>query len=128
MFESKKPIARDTNSLDIDELKRNTINQSHNVSVDDQLNDERGKRKKEKEQTFEYINESMIITEYASGGFRVLRELDGITNKDIIRSLRPERNLKSIKGAGESQGKSGSFFFFSEDKKFIIKTMNDGEL
>lgn len=30
--------------------------------------------------------------------------------------------------AGESQGKSGSFFFFSHDKKFIIKTMNEGEL
>jgi len=25
--------------------------------------------------------------------------------------------------AGESQGKSGSFFFFSHDKNFIIKTM-----
>jgi len=29
--------------------------------------------------------------------------------------------------AGESQGKSGSFFFFSHDRKFIIKTMNDSE-
>lgn len=30
--------------------------------------------------------------------------------------------------AGESQGKSGSFFFFSHDKKFIIKTMTDSDL
>lgn len=30
--------------------------------------------------------------------------------------------------AGESQGKSGSFFFFSHDKKFIIKTLYDDEL
>jgi len=30
--------------------------------------------------------------------------------------------------AGESQGKSGSFFFFSEDSKFIIKTMTDSDL
>jgi len=30
--------------------------------------------------------------------------------------------------AGESQGKSGSFFFFSHDKKFIIKTMYPEEL
>ena len=30
--------------------------------------------------------------------------------------------------AGESQGKSGSFFFFSHDRKFIIKSMNDEEL
>ena len=30
--------------------------------------------------------------------------------------------------AGESQGKSGSFFFFSFDKKFIIKTMTESDL
>jgi 1-phosphatidylinositol-4-phosphate 5-kinase len=30
--------------------------------------------------------------------------------------------------AGESQGKSGSFFFFSHDRKFIIKTMFQAEL
>ena len=30
--------------------------------------------------------------------------------------------------AGESQGKSGSFFFFSKDQKFIIKTMTSSEL
>jgi len=29
--------------------------------------------------------------------------------------------------AGESQGKSGSFFFFSKDQKFIIKTMTDSD-
>lgn len=33
-----------------------------------------------------------------------------------------------INKAGEASGKSGSFFFFSHDKKFIIKTMNDDEL
>ena len=30
--------------------------------------------------------------------------------------------------AGEGAGKSGSFFFFSHDKKFIIKTMTKNEL
>jgi len=30
--------------------------------------------------------------------------------------------------AGEGAGRSGSFFFFSHDKKFIIKTMTGGEL
>ena len=30
--------------------------------------------------------------------------------------------------AKESAGKSGSFFFFSYDKKFILKTMNDNEM
>jgi len=30
--------------------------------------------------------------------------------------------------AGEGAGRSGSFFFFSHDRKFIIKTMTPGEL
>ena len=30
--------------------------------------------------------------------------------------------------AGEGAGRSGSFFFFSHDKKFIIKTMTKAEL
>jgi hypothetical protein len=59
------------------------------------------------------INESVTIYEHAGSVFRDLRELEGITSRDIINSLRPENNLKAIKGAGESQGKSGSFFFFS---------------
>ena len=46
----------------------------------------------------------------------------------IVKSLSPEYNRETIQKAGESQGKSGSFFFFSHDRKFIIKTMNDEEL
>ena len=30
--------------------------------------------------------------------------------------------------AGEGAGKSGSFFFFSHDDRFIVKTMSQGEL
>jgi hypothetical protein len=30
--------------------------------------------------------------------------------------------------AGEGAGRSGSFFFFSHDRKFIIKTMTKHEL
>ena len=30
--------------------------------------------------------------------------------------------------AGESKGKSGSFFFWTFDKKFMIKTINNSEL
>ena len=30
--------------------------------------------------------------------------------------------------SGEGAGKSGSFFFFSHDKKYLIKTMKKGEL
>ena len=50
-------------------------------------------------------------------------------DKDVIKlSLSAKRNRDQVFQAGESQGKSGSFFFFSHDRKFIIKTMYDDEL
>jgi 1-phosphatidylinositol-4-phosphate 5-kinase len=36
-------------------------------------------------------------------------------------------NKKQVFRAGQSSGKSGSFFFFSNDKKFVIKTLQDHE-
>lgn len=45
----------------------------------------------------------------------------------IRESLSTEKNHKSVFKAKESAGKSGSFFFFSFDRRFIIKTMNTSE-
>lgn len=38
-------------------------------------------------------------------------------------SLSPKFNRDSVFKSGEGAGRSGSFFFFSHDRKFIIKTM-----
>jgi hypothetical protein len=38
-------------------------------------------------------------------------------------SLSPKFNRDAVFKAGEGAGASGSFFFFSHDRKFIIKTM-----
>jgi len=38
-------------------------------------------------------------------------------------SLSPKFNRDRVFAAGEGAGRSGSFFFFSHDRKFIIKTM-----
>ena len=46
----------------------------------------------------------------------------------IARSLDPVANRDQVFKAGEGAGRSGSFFFFSHDHKFIIKTMTKGEL
>ena len=54
--------------------------------------------------------------------------MDGVTNKQIGISLCIEYNRQQVFKAKESAGKSGSFFFFSFDKKFLIKTMNNSEL
>ena len=50
------------------------------------------------------------------------------TCKVLHASLSPKFNLEQVFKAGEGAGKSGSFFFFSHDKKFIIKTMSSEEL
>jgi Icc-related predicted phosphoesterase len=42
----------------------------------------------------------------------------------IHRSLSPKNNRETVFKAGEGSGRSGSFFFFSHDKRFIIKTMS----
>ena len=69
------------------------------------------------------MNEDVKITEFAPDVFAYLRNLDQIDHEHIKESLSPDKNRDSVFKAGESQGKSGSFFFFSHDKNFIIKTM-----
>lgn len=73
------------------------------------------------------INEDISVTELAPKIFCIIRAIDKIDNNKIIESLSPEFNRDSVFKAGEGQGKSGSFFFFSHDRRFIIKTMNEEE-
>jgi hypothetical protein len=42
--------------------------------------------------------------------------------------LSPGANKNAVFKAGKSTGKSGSFLFFSHDRKFLIKTMFYEEL
>ena len=56
-----------------------------------------------------------------------VKQMDGITCEMIRESLSTDANNKAVFKAKESAGKSGSFFFFSFDRKFIIKTMNSSE-
>ncbi len=67
------------------------------------------------------------IIEYCPKVFKYLRRIDEIDEK-ICESLNPKNNVENINKIKESQGKSGSFFFFSYDNQFIIKTINKGEL
>ena len=45
----------------------------------------------------------------------------------MLNSLKIEDNIDNIFKSGEGAGKSGSFFFFSNDNQFIIKTMRGNE-
>lgn len=74
------------------------------------------------------INEEVKTKEYAPAIFEAIRRMDNITVEMIQQSLNTEKNRQQVFKAKESAGKSGSFFFFSFDKKFLLKTMNDGEM
>ena len=54
---------------------------------------------------------------------------DYFSNFDVLyQSLSPKFNRNQVFRAGEGAGRSGSFFFFSHDNKFIIKTIPKDEL
>ena len=74
------------------------------------------------------INEDVMIVEYAPAIFDQVKQFDGITPEQVRKSLSTDANRDSIFKAKESAGKSGSFFFFSYDRKFLIKTMNGSEM
>ena len=73
------------------------------------------------------ITEDIEVTQLAPEIFNCIRKVDNVTNEDIINSLDPTKNKEMAFKAGEGSGKSGSFFFFSHDRSFIIKTMTNGE-
>lgn len=50
-------------------------------------------------------------------------KLDGISPEDMMDSLSLTKNRNMVFKAGEGAGMSGSFFFFSYDNKFLIKTL-----
>ena len=56
-----------------------------------------------------------------------MRSGDGISSEVLLESLDPEKNSSNVFKAGEASGASGSFFFFTTDKRFIVKTMTDSE-
>ena len=72
------------------------------------------------------------VKAHAQQIFKYIRWVDGVTDHDIIKSLDPKNNRYQIFKTNQGEkhndgGKSGSFFFFTQDKKFIIKTLKNSE-
>lgn len=74
------------------------------------------------------INTNVKVTYYRIGLFAdTFKEY--FRSGDVLHaSLSPKFNRDQVFQAGAGAGRSGSFFFFSHDRKFIIKTMTSGEL
>ena len=83
-----------------------------------------------KKEINERDNVEMSCIEFAPEIFNYLRQLD-LINETIIESLLPSNNiegLKNIKSIHKTEGRGGSFFINTDDKQFILKTINYQEL
>ena len=67
------------------------------------------------------------LLSYSPKKFETQLEFDHITFEELMWALQVDVNRDRIFKAGEGTGKSGSFFFFSHDNRFIIKTMRGAE-
>ena len=79
---------------------------------------------------FSFVDRIIECQEFAPDIFAHLRHLDGFKSVDYLKkSLSPtdKKNIDSIFKAGEGMGKSGSFFFFSHDTTFLIKTLTQND-
>ncbi|CCF59591.1 hypothetical protein KAFR_0H01810 [Kazachstania africana CBS 2517] len=68
-------------------------------------------------------NYSFKFKDYAPKVFKSLRDLFNINEKDYLESLTSKYILNEL----NSPGKSGSFFYYSSDYKYIIKTIHHSE-
>ncbi len=69
-------------------------------------------------------NFDIMIKQYAPAVFEELRLMEDITTLELVYSLSPGHNAATLKSFMTGAGKSSSFFFFTEDLKFAIKTIN----
>lgn len=71
------------------------------------------------EKTMKYI-----LHQYKPKNFQILRRLNGIKTDDFLHSICDEELLG---GFTEASGKSGSIFWYSKDKKYIMKSISSQE-
>ena len=96
--------------------------------IDESLGNYNNSKDKLITHTTNQIEYDASFIEYFPKVFRKIRETDGINDKMLGISLNPMNNKKSMDKLKQTKGRSGSFFFFSEDKRFIIKTITSSEL
>lgn len=64
---------------------------------------------------------------HAQPKFMKIMEIAKVNFDEIIDSLDLKKNENQVFRAGEGCGMSGQFFFFSNDNKYIIKTVHESE-
>jgi hypothetical protein len=67
-------------------------------------------------------HDDFVFFDFVPGMFARVRMLSGITNYEYVRALQITKREKF------SEGSSGAFLYFSDDERFIVKTMEREEL
>lgn len=74
-----------------------------------------------------FVNQKLTIIEHYPDVFRSIRSLYGIKQDSLSKSFSLESNIYNLDELSKSEGKSGSLFFFTYDKIFILKTIPERE-
>jgi hypothetical protein len=72
-------------------------------------------------------NNLIEIVEYAPSIFQEIRKKFKISDDILFNSFAPLHNIQAIHNFFTGTGKSSSFFFFSDDKTFVLKTLKESE-
>ena len=73
------------------------------------------------------VNHPVEIVEHAPQLFKDIRAKYGIPDDILFNSFAPIHNIQAIHNFFTGSGKSESFFFFSDNKIFALKTLKECE-
>lgn len=76
---------------------------------------------------FKIFSKKVQLIEYAPEIFRNIRSFNKINEQQLKISFDLDKNIASFSNYMESEGKSGSLFFFTYDYKYIFKTISERE-
>eukprot|EP01126_Amoeba_proteus_P033291 TRINITY_DN3266_c0_g1_i5.p1 TRINITY_DN3266_c0_g1~~TRINITY_DN3266_c0_g1_i5.p1 ORF type:complete len:533 (-),score=95.29 TRINITY_DN3266_c0_g1_i5:22-1620(-) len=74
-----------------------------------------------------FTSSSFAFYDISPRAFERIRALSGVNTDQYCQSLHPHRFLKHINDQKFTDGRSGSYFCFSPDKRFILKTVPHSE-
>ena len=106
-WSNKKFYSEETNYIQYDE---NNIPEYLNIKEDSRFN-----------------NFKFKVKSFCPFVFHHIRFIDRITNKDIINSLDPKKNLKMLQKLKVTGGRGDNCISATWDHKFLIKTIDDNE-
>ena len=73
------------------------------------------------------LKDPIEVYAYCPEKFATIQKLDNIDISELIQSLKVNKNRAQVFKAGQGSGASGSLFFYTENKKFVIKTLRGSE-